>query len=99
MTAKDLTRSQLYTLFSKIGYGYLIKNYSKNFVDRCKKRIKVVFVEQLKGVIHIHCAYTGNEFMLTVNLSKNTIEHRGCYAKNKNYPSDRLILDNISQII
>lgn len=96
---KDLTRPQLYNLYRKIAYGYIIKNYSARFIHRVKDRIKVVFVEPLKGVISIHCAGTGNEFQLRVDINKKSIDHRGCYSKNKGYDSKKLIDDNVNSFI
>ncbi|WP_298845594.1 hypothetical protein [uncultured Clostridium sp.] len=96
---EDLTRSQLYSLYNKIAYGYILKNYSNNFLNRVKERIKVVFVEPLKGVVHIHCASTGNEFKLNIDLKKKSIEHRGCYSKNKGYDSKTLIDENVNSLL
>lgn len=92
-----MERSEAYNVYGKIGYGYLIRNYSSSFVNRCKDKIKVVYVspDLNEGKISIWCKATGNEFQLQVNLPKRTIIHKGCYSKNKGYDSKLLIEYNL----
>jgi len=90
-----MERNEAYNLYSKIGYGYLIRNYSSSFVNRCKDKIKVIYVspDLNEGKISICCKATGNEFQIQVNIFKKTIIHKGCYSKNKGCDS-KLIIDN-----
>lgn len=92
------SRKELYNLYSKIAYGYVLKNYSKSFFDRIKGKINVIYVTEQKGTVELHCKYTGNEFRLNIDLNKRSIEHRGCYSLNKGYSNKDLIEYNLKNI-
>lgn len=92
-----MKRSEAYNLYKMICYGYMIKNYNKSFVNRCKDNIKVVFVspDLLSGKVSAWCKGTGNEFQLDINIVKKTIVHRGCYSKNKGCDPKEIIDFNL----
>jgi len=96
-----MKRTKAYTLFNKIAYGYLIRNYSSSFVNRCKDKIKVVYVSPNlnEGKVEIWCKATGNDFQLQINLSDKTIVHKGCYSKNKGYDAKEIIDYNLSKTV
>lgn len=98
LTIEHLTRKQLYILYGKIGYGYLIKNYSRKFIDRVKQNLKVLFVDGNKGVVSYWCKGTGNDFRINIDLKNMTIKHLGCYSANKGYDAKKLIEDNINTL-
>lgn len=73
-----------------IVYGYLIRNYSKQFYTNSTYHV-------VKASITNHTATArvvrtgGTEFVLKINLKTNTITHLGDYGINKKYPNDKLI--------
>lgn len=93
-----LTTKELYKLYSKIAYGYLIKNYSQDFVKRFTGKIKVKFVSQSKGVVELWCKHTGNDFILEIYPFKKRLIHKGVYNLNKGYDNLKLIEHNLNLI-
>lgn len=81
-------------LFRSIAYGYLIKNYSKPFVLRCKEKIR----PNRYGMVEICCKYTGNCFYIKIDIEKKTIEHFGPYDQNKGFDSKAIIEYNLNKV-
>lgn len=80
-----------------IAIGYLHGNYSKQFV----KNSKIDKVTKRKDSKVIYRAYYWNgsngEFMIQINTRRKTIEHYGCYSKNRGIDAEKLINFNIDK--
>lgn len=87
----DRERKKIYKkIFQYIVYGYLIKNYSKEFIRDTKHHLVIGSMTNKKCVAVI-VRSCGNYFNLDINLKKKTIQHIGVYQANREYPNDVLI--------
>lgn len=80
-----------------IGLGYLLKNYSKNFIQNSK----ITNITKRKNSNVIYRVYywrdSSGEFMIEINTRRKTIDHYGCYALNRGANAEELINYNLQK--